>query len=51
MTHCWTIDLLLVDFSLLNSSTRDRPRDAQKPRCLTLFKGCQEIFSQKTRNA
>ncbi|MEG4531688.1 hypothetical protein [Microcoleus sp. D2_18a_D3] len=27
------------------------PSDAQKPRCLTLFKGCNEIFSQKTRNA
>ncbi|MEG4088762.1 hypothetical protein QUB75_02320 [Microcoleus sp. K1-B6] len=27
------------------------PSDPQKPGCLTLFKGCNKIFSHKTRNA
>ncbi|MEG4574753.1 hypothetical protein QUA56_18975 [Microcoleus sp. N3A4] len=41
----WAIDLLLVDFSLLNSCSGDRTPDAQKPGFLTRFDGCNQIFA------
>ncbi|MEG4500771.1 hypothetical protein QUB05_27135 [Microcoleus sp. F10-C6] len=43
----WAIDLLLVDFSLLNSCGDDRTPDAQKPGFLTRFKAATRYFRQK----